>query len=47
MEESNDYTASRQFRIYKKLVCDWYKNKANLENIPNLKKKASWYGELP
>ena len=33
-EEFNKCAAFRQFRVYKKLIRDWCKNKAKLENIP-------------
>ena len=37
-EKSNNYAASCQFRVYKKLICDWHKNIAKLENIPKSEK---------
>lgn len=45
-EESNNCAASRQFGIDEKLIRDWRKNKAKLENIPK-SKKALRYGKTP
>ena len=45
-EESNNCTASCQFEADEKLICDWRKNKAKLENVPK-SKKALWYRKLP
>ena len=44
-EESNGCAVSCQFKIYEKLIHDWDKNKAKLENIPKSKKPLQ-HGKL-
>ena len=36
--ESNNYAATRQFRVYKKMICECRKNKTNLGKQPKIKK---------
>ena len=43
--ESYNCAISCHFRINDKLICDWRKNKAKVENMPK-SKKASWHGKI-
>ena len=46
VEETNNWATFWQFRVYEKLIRDWLKNKAKIENIIELKKDLR-HGKSP